>query len=38
MCSMIDFLVDNIFVKFSGVSISLGYWNPYGNELCSIAH
>ena len=37
ICNMIDFLVDNIFCKVWGVSISLSYWNDYGNELCSIA-
>ena len=38
LCNMIDFLVDNIFVKFGGeVSISSSYPNPYG-KLCSTAH
>ena len=39
ICSMTNFLVGDIFVKFffGGVSILSGYWNPYGNELCSIA-
>ena len=34
---MVDFLADNIFVKFRGVYISSSYWNPYRNELCSIS-
>ena len=33
-CKMVDFLVDNIFVK---MSFSSSDWNPYGNELCTIA-
>ena len=36
ICSVTDFLVDNIFCKVFGVSISSSYWNPYGNELCYI--
>ena len=35
--NMIDFLVDNTFVKFGGASISSSYSNRYGNNLCSIA-
>ena len=26
-CNMVDFLADNIFVKFWGVYISSSYWN-----------
>ena len=37
MCNMVDFLTDNVFVKFGGVYISSSYWNPYRNELCSIS-
>ena len=32
-CNMIEFLIDNIFVRMSFPS---GNWNPDGKELCSI--
>ena len=35
---IIGFLVGNIFVRFCGMSIKLGYLNPHGNELWSIAY
>ena len=36
ICAMIDFLVDNIFVKFGGVYF-VRLLESLGNQLCSIA-
>ena len=37
ICNVIDFLEDNIFVKFGGGWILSRYCSPYWNKLCSIA-
>ena len=36
ICRMVEFLIDNIFVKFGGC-LSSGHWDSNGNELCTLA-
>ena len=31
---MVEFLIDNIFVKFGRISFPSGHWDSSGNELC----
>ena len=36
ICKMMEFLIDNIFVQFGGVSFPSDDWNSNWNQLCSI--
>ena len=35
ICDMVEFLIDNIFVKFGGHLFSSGHWNSNGYQMCS---
>ena len=37
ICRMVEFLIDNIFVKFGGCLFRSGHWDSNGNELCPLA-
>ena len=37
ICRMVEFLIDNIFVKVWRMSFSSGHWDSNGNELCRLA-
>ena len=37
ICRMVEFMIDNIFVKFGGYLFSQVIWDSNGNELCPLA-